>query len=160
MSDVEKGSPPHVWRIHDEVYSSNERKGITSTCVENTKTQKVFNRDDEDHLHMCGEYCKGSWLNGHGLGSPPHVWRIRLVIIGHSPDDGITSTCVENTYRCHLLALAYQDHLHMCGEYVIKICKKNITKGSPPHVWRIQYIDLLHGVMWGITSTCVENTGI
>ena len=97
MSDVEKGSPPHVWRIHDEVYSSNERKGITSTCVENTKTQKVFNRDDEDHLHMCGEYLPLSSFGTCILGSPPHVWRIRDKDMQKEYNKRITSTCVENT---------------------------------------------------------------
>ena len=51
-----QGSPPHVWRIHDEHFKIWQTGRITSTCVENTYDVGLDRDASEDHLHMCGEY--------------------------------------------------------------------------------------------------------
>ena len=132
------GSPPHVWRIQEQmsIYCSNI--GITSTCVENTNSGKIKTHQFKDHLHMCGEYlmtCKKRLLI---WGSPPHVWRIRISTNSIDQITGITSTCVENTTLSFSL-------------FILKV-------GSPPHVWRIPLQNCPNLLQFGITSTCVENT--
>ena len=53
---LQLGSPPHVWRILNEVTITFGPFRITSTCVENTDTANISKADLRDHLHMCGEY--------------------------------------------------------------------------------------------------------
>ena len=93
------GSPPHVWRIQEQmsIYCSNI--GITSTCVENTNSGKIKTHQFKDHLHMCGEYDKRTGVQLCSLGSPPHVWRILNDLQEAIVNLRITSTCVENTYQ-------------------------------------------------------------
>ena len=55
-----KGSPPHVWRIRYSMPKNPFLGGITSTCVENTNENWKPDTNNEDHLHMCGEYYKFS----------------------------------------------------------------------------------------------------
>ena len=50
------GSPPHVWRILVLQEQSYTRLRITSTCVENTTSIELIEKEIQDHLHMCGEY--------------------------------------------------------------------------------------------------------
>ncbi len=112
------GSPPHTWRILVAVLYCIEVSRITSTYVENTKTQKVFNRDDEDHLHIRGEYMTSLWKLSSSIGSPPHTWRIQLFVILIPLCVGITSTYVENTDIRNDLIVKVGDHLHIRGEYI------------------------------------------
>ena len=51
------------------------------------------------------------------IGSPSHVWRIRVFFYAKKLDARITSTCVENTLVPEDLTVTLWDHLHMCGEY-------------------------------------------
>ena len=93
---------------------------------------------------MCGEYGQTWSRYDAEVGSPPHVWRIRK---GPKDIEGlfrITSTCVENTMLMALLNGKHQDHLHMCGEYLISKLYISITQGSPPHVWRIHQHQTQH----------------
>ena len=46
---------------------------------------------------MCGEYFTKTNYRQHFIGSPPHVWRILNAEESGNKQDGITSTCVENT---------------------------------------------------------------
>ena len=73
---------------------------------------------------------------------------------------GITSTCVENTFRTIGVAKNIRDHLHMCGEYCSDRTNESNALGSPPHVWRIQLGFHRDFAATGITSTCVENTQV
>ena len=91
------GSPPHVWRIQSVYPFSNQYHGITSTCVENTKSLLLYLVLHWDHLHMCGEYTKESFPANTNIGSPPHVWRIHDGNVYVLKLYRITSTCVENT---------------------------------------------------------------
>ena len=50
-----------------------------------------------DHLHIRGEYYKQQALLEYEQGSPPHTWRILLLLAGYG---GVI-----------------QDHLHIRGEY-------------------------------------------
>ena len=112
------GSPPHVWRILVSTVWKMITTRITSTCVENTESYEDEFRTIWDHLHMCGEYQNQHLMILKGMGSPPHVWRIRNAIRDVFNNGGITSTCVENTDNLMLLAIHSWDHLHMCGEYI------------------------------------------
>ena len=94
---------------------------------------------------MCGEYFKKPLIDTDRTGSPPHVWRIQILINNNVVFFGITSTCVENTMSSCLLRNAIKDHLHMCGEYLILPKLTIAEKGSPPHVWRIQIGTLQNG---------------
>ncbi len=37
------------------------------------------------------------------------------------------------------IKLIYKDHLHIRGEYTMKIISIDMALGSPPHTWRIQF---------------------
>ena len=47
----------------------------------------------------------------------------------------------------------------MCGEYSLTGVIIPSSTGSPPHVWRIPLQNCPNLLQFGITSTCVENTG-
>ena len=72
------------------------------------------------------------------IGSPPHTWRILLILSAFAVRERITSTYVENTVRGSV------GHASAAG--------------SPPHTWRILHILDYEGRNIGITSTYVENT--
>ena len=91
-------------------------------------------------------------------GSPPHTWRIRLVICSSLSFIGITSTYVENTEKLRCDQVNTRDHLHIRGEYPITLKLPSIIWGSPPHTWRILVPDGMQTHNNRITSTCVENT--
>ena len=50
------------------------------------------------------------------------------------------------------------DHLHIRGEYVKIYGKISLELGSPPHTWRIPWVNSFHFFYPRITSTYVENT--
>ena len=131
------GSPPHVWRIRSQKLHLQTCYRITSTCVENTPTFVNVVIYIRDHLHMCGEYSSGRHATTLSSGSPPHVWRIPIVLACKSYGLRITSTCVENTHNRARGEHSVEDHLHMCGEYIFNISSNTRVLGSPPHVWRI-----------------------
>ena len=66
---------------------------------------------------MCGEYQMLGLAFQVVEGSPPHVWRIQIIIDCFAYFVRITSTCVENTRGELATVDADGDHLHMCGEY-------------------------------------------
>ena len=51
-----------------------------------------------------------------------------------------------------------QDHLHIRGEYVLKLVLVVMIQGSPPHTWRILLSSIVKVYVMRITSTYVENT--
>ena len=54
-----------------------------------------------------------------------------------TPNQGITSTCVENIVIEMGDDLSGKDHLHIRGEYDPSIEQRLRISGSPPHTWRI-----------------------
>ena len=72
--------------------------------------------------------------------------------------NGITSTYVENTLANLWYPLHHQDHLHIRGEYCVPLPGTSISKGSPPHTWRIPSNGMKGNGGDRITSTYVENT--
>ena len=132
------GSPPHTWRILRLITNVNGISRITSTYVENTLSIQVNPAILWDHLHIRGEYLKTSFSLSWAKGSPPHVWRILPLTAFGLLLSRITSTCVENTWCVSYRPWCWQDHLHMCGEYLMTCRWRKKNWGSPPHVWRIQ----------------------
>ncbi len=55
-SRVGLGSPPHTWRILDDLTNAVDVLRITSTYVENTTLLLDNLQNSEDHLHIRGEY--------------------------------------------------------------------------------------------------------
>ncbi|MBI1703956.1 hypothetical protein HYQ49_2563 [Lactobacillus crispatus] len=51
-----------------------------------------------------------------------------------------------------------QDHLHIRGEYTYQQSGEAHFEGSPPHTWRIPWLENLGNQQVRITSTYVENT--
>ena len=92
------------------------------------------------------------------MGSPPHTWRIRIVISMESIKVRITSTHVENTFTVWTSSSPNWDHLHTRGEYTMPFSMLQFKVGSPPHTWRIHSLNVESGRYAGITSTHVENT--
>ena len=154
----QQGSPPHAWRIPVLQLNRYTNIGITSTCVENTLTLEIFRREDEDHLHMRGEYLALAIASFEVKGSPPHAWRILYELRPYQTDLRITSTCVENTSWLPCRQIQERDHLHMRGEYWFIQSISIVFQGSPPHAWRIPAVGTKNTAQLGITSTCVENT--
>ena len=130
-----------MWRIHKNLIILARKIRITSTCVENTRLKRIALGNQQDHLHMCGEYLYNTGELAPGQGSPPHVWRIHDEHFKIWQTGRITSTCVENTHRNHPIQCFLEDHLHMCGEYITVYAVKFLLSGSPPHVWRILVLD-------------------
>ena len=91
------GSPPHTWRIPKIIFNGREYTRITSTYVENTRTNSVQVIRKEDHLHIRGEYMLQAQTTAAGWGSPPHTWRIHRLNTLCNSLVRITSTYVENT---------------------------------------------------------------
>ena len=71
------GSPPHTWRILNEDATFPVNIRITSTYVENTVITIDSQAEDEDHLHIRGEYTTNQIFKLVCAGSPPHTWRIQ-----------------------------------------------------------------------------------
>ena len=76
----------------------------------------------EDHLHIRGEYAKFNQLALDISGSPPHTWRILNYFPSMDGVARITSTYVENTEVSILNKVRIRDHLHIRGEYGVRIC--------------------------------------
>ena len=74
--------------------------GITSTYVENTGFDFTAVKNARDHLHIRGEYKIFGYQIFLMIGSPPHTWRILQAIQDQENKLGITSTYVENTFKC------------------------------------------------------------
>ena len=111
------GSPPHTWRIRTKAETKISKKGITSTYVENTKSTRPQNNFYKDHLHIRGEYLILALFLCHQSGSPPHTWRIHLIVVELRVNYWITSTYVENTLDLVQYSSCLKDHLHIRGEY-------------------------------------------
>src|SRR5699024_10456204 len=121
ISIAKLGSPPHTWRIPNMLYNFSRHFRITSTDVENTQEIWSIAIRFKDHLNIRGEYQIRFITFLSISGSPPHTWRI-LKRSGALPLDlRITSTYVENTYRCVLDQPNQRDHLHIRGEFR-KLC--------------------------------------
>ena len=71
--------------------------------MENTYGEKKDICDEEDHLHLRGEYVYGDVIQSYRKGSSPLTWRIPIGLILLSVALRIISTYVENTIQ-HLLA--------------------------------------------------------
>ena len=120
------GSPPHVWRIPQTKGKSKRKTRITSTCVENTLSMKLWDKirvGSPPHvwrIHLCNlcsnltnritSTCVENTTNqrfkgSRASGSPPHVWRILSTSKALLNSDRITSTCVENTLNAWLVAI-------------------------------------------------------
>ena len=152
------GSPPHTWRILLPYQKENGLNGITSTYVENTPYFFCKLSAEQDHLHIRGEYPFIRIIGKPYLGSPPHTWRIQGRYRQTCYWYGITSTYVENTSPSLLILFWCQDHLHIRGEYLVKVLTRFYLLGSPPHTWRIPPKNSTSWTALGITSTYVENT--
>ena len=126
--------------------------------MENTKRTLGYLPDDEDHLHIRGEYPKNRCTCINKRGSPPHTWRIHIMQSSFAMSIGITSTYVENTTVQQDTTAVCQDHLHIRGEYDTDTDKERVYLGSPPHTWRIRKDNPFSYRLIGITSTYVENT--
>ena len=131
------GSPPHSWRILDQISCLLLVPRITSTLVENTGNMMLFTALKRDHLHTRGEYYIRAYKGCAFKGSPPHSWRIREAYDLSEKNLGITSTLVENTQYLELGFYCRRDHLHTRGEYGILMKISSLMVGSPPHSWRI-----------------------
>ena len=92
------GSPPHTWRIPEPNAIIDNKLRITSTYVENTNRTLSMFEYEKDHLHIRGEYTWKQVFILIIIGSPPHTWRIPVVIAVTMDRDRITSTYVENTF--------------------------------------------------------------
>ena len=155
---IDRGSPPHTWRIQAARLALSLYDRITSTYVENTLDFLSSHYLNQDHLHIRGEYQKMLTAQTKQLGSPPHTWRILYLFSCFSVEYGITSTYVENTIIPWLKNMIFWDHLHIRGEYKSILSPWCLLQGSPPHTWRIPNV-LYNTQKYGrITSTYVENT--
>ena len=155
---LNQGSPPHAWRIPVVKNRPSGVLRITSTCVENTVMLYSSASLLRDHLHMRGEYQIPQTPEEQLKGSPPHAWRIHLLLLQKQSSMRITSTCVENTISVKHCLKNGKDHLHMRGEYFIIFVFFYQIRGSPPHAWRILTLVIAEATQMRITSTCVENT--
>ena len=73
--DTSSGSPPLTWRTPEGQWYRNPLAGITSTYVENTRSNVPVSTLSRDHLHLRGEHnVLGLWLVL-SWGSPPLTWR-------------------------------------------------------------------------------------
>ena len=126
--------------------------------MENTFINKCLWCHARDHLHIRGEYLKHFLLNITLKGSPPHTWRIQPAFLKTFLNSGITSTYVENTDNYIQRFLLAKDHLHIRGEYTVLAVNSMVSRGSPPHTWRILINLLFLFLNYRITSTYVENT--
>ena len=57
------GSSPHTWRILQDGAEMLGVARIISTYVENTITRSIGAQQDEDHLHIRGEYSSVSLVH-------------------------------------------------------------------------------------------------
>ena len=137
------GSPPHTWRILASYIIAVVAGRITSTYVENTFLTFSESSIFKDHLHIRGEYWLVMLCQMIHSGSPPHTWRIRTANNSNTVIVGITSTYVENTGFAPMKPYGNRDHLHIRGEYKIFGYQIFLMIGSPPHTWRIRYIDTI-----------------
>ena len=105
--------------------------------MENTYGEKKDICDEEDHLHLRGEYVYGDVIQSYRKGSSPLTWRILFSISLLSFSSRIISTYVENTIPIPEMKLKVKDHLHLRGEYGYEESTHRPTLGSSPLTWRI-----------------------
>ena len=69
------------------------------------------------HLHIRGEYAEVSVDHSRRVCSPPHTWRIRVLMSSWDFGSMFTSTYVENTNVLTPNKENTNVHLHIRGEY-------------------------------------------
>ncbi len=112
------GSSPHTWRIHFVTRHKHGSSRIISTYVENTHQLRNLPNQDQDHLHIRGEYIYIVFSKKTIKGSSPHTWRIPVSLYESFRRIRIISTYVENTQIVEKYQSSHQDHLHIRGEYM------------------------------------------
>ena len=135
LSEMSKGSPPHVWGKPVFSVWLALSKGITPTCVgkARSKRTKVIIP----------------------TGSPPHVWgKLKMECINANMVR-ITPTCVGKANLGIYFVQSGQDHPHMCGESNSTHFFETHQRGSPPHVWGKPPGNTCHQIFYRITPTCV-----
>ena len=152
------GSSPLTWRIPFEQYHGEHYIRIISTYVENTLADRKQAKMNQDHLHLRGEYSQIMLLVLTKSGSSPLTWRILDSAITNSQLLGIISTYVENTFFKDIGFSRWRDHLHLRGEYLLKIIGLTRDIGSSPLTWRIPLKSWILTSAIRIISTYVENT--
>ena len=153
-----EGSPPLTWRTQLWCATRFRRIRITSTYVENTKTDILSTHGVKDHLHLRGEHDGVMEWETDFSGSPPLTWRTLSLSSAVLKTSGITSTYVENTFHVSSATLAVWDHLHLRGEHPDGGASGFGQWGSPPLTWRtLNPLTIFCGII-RITSTYVENT--
>ena len=134
------GSSPHTWRIPIQIITDDDKPRIISTYVENTTKKRRDTKNNQDHLHIRGEYPTPFLTIIFILGSSPHTWRI--------------------LNDCYWHQGTAQDHLHIRGEYSTSLLVSMFLTGSSPHTWRIHNVSAYDTSDLRIISTYVENTPV
>ena len=125
----------------------------------NTNTYNYCGYLDKDHPHLRGEYAFFCIPYTGCLGSPPLAWGIPLIALSFISGSWITPTCVGNTPAGSVKPSQIKDHPHLRGEYISEAPSKMSKMGSPPLAWGILFKHRDNDRPFGITPTCVGNTG-
>ena len=93
-----------------------------------------------------------------GSGSPPHA---RGKLVRGEPGQRsvrITPACAGKTHKQTQTRIKSRDHPRMRGENKPRICKLNMTVGSPPHARGKHLGDFETAIEAGITPACAGKT--
>ena len=128
------GSPPHVRGKVLTIPVVVLHHGITPACAGKRTTAPVQRLHGWDHPRMCGEKFDDNGIPMLYVGSPPHVRGKALCLGSLHKTDGITPACAGKSEweACH--TPRRRDHPRMCGEKAKGPSKKELGRGSPPHV--------------------------
>ena len=90
---------------------------------------------------------------------PPRARRILNNRRQQFGNQGTTSACAENTWRCCWCERVWWNYLRVRGEYVNPLVLASLTMELPPRARRIPGTGAAPPPSLGTTSACAENTG-
>ena len=128
---------PDTCREYSSLTKKSSRTGIIPTSMGNTLCSNHWSRSSWDYPHTRGEYIFPTCADCHLLGLPPHAWGIHRQQKKNFESQGITPTCVGNTYGSRHQVIVQEDSPHMRGEYEVTVNGEVVGTGLPPHAWGI-----------------------
>ena len=150
--------PPRARRILLDAFPSILKKGTTSACAENTRSNHNYTLSARNYLRVRGEYVTIEALEYLDVELPPRARRIPRNLTQSLLNLRTTSACAENTLPETSVDVTEGNYLRVRGEYFNIIDDTEAGKELPPRARRIHNKTLHRKLRNGTTSACAENT--
>ena len=129
-----EGSSPRVRGKREGACSNLSRAGLIPACAGKTGASSTRGRLCPAHPRVCGENCVGVHFCSFVAGSSPRVRGKRGHPPGHRVGAGLIPARAGKTGRPRCCADRRRAHPRVCGENLVRVCKKQLAAGSSPRV--------------------------